>query len=149
MLTFRDTGKEVELKGDLLKLITSKNYNVDLASLSDKQLLYGFAEEMNFDVKSQGKKSNWDKTLIKVLKSPDFMISAPGISNAIFLLSDPNELCDRLNIIIPEEQSGNSSDLNNEKNIAIVDKLLEYNCIFKKQHKQVLIKSNLLHTKKN
>ena len=32
LLTFRDTCKEFELKGDLLKKITNKNYNVDLAS---------------------------------------------------------------------------------------------------------------------
>ena len=31
LLTFRDTGKEFELKGDLLKMITNKNYNVNLA----------------------------------------------------------------------------------------------------------------------
>ena len=34
LLTFRDTGKEFELKGDLLKMITNKNYNVDFASLA-------------------------------------------------------------------------------------------------------------------
>ena len=31
LLTFRDTGKVFELKGDLLEMITNKNYNVDLA----------------------------------------------------------------------------------------------------------------------
>ena len=35
-LTFRVTGKKFELKGDLLKLITNKNYNLDLASISEK-----------------------------------------------------------------------------------------------------------------
>ena len=40
LLTFRDTGKEFELKGDLLKMKTNNNYNVDLASLQDKKLLY-------------------------------------------------------------------------------------------------------------
>ena len=35
LLTFRDTGKEFELKGDLLKMITNKNFNVDLASLAE------------------------------------------------------------------------------------------------------------------
>ena len=38
LLTFRDTNKQFELKGDLLKMITNKNYNVDLASLADKKL---------------------------------------------------------------------------------------------------------------
>ena len=40
VLTFRDTNKVFELKGDLLKMITNKNFNVDLASLQDKKLLY-------------------------------------------------------------------------------------------------------------
>ena len=52
LLTFRDTNKQFELKGDLLKMITNKNYNVDLAKLSDKKLMYHFAKEMNFDVKA-------------------------------------------------------------------------------------------------
>ena len=39
ILTFRDTGKEFELKGDLLKMITNKNYNVNHASLSDKKFM--------------------------------------------------------------------------------------------------------------
>ena len=51
LLTFRNTGKEFELQGDLLKMITNKNYNVDLASLSDKKLLYDFVKEMIFDLK--------------------------------------------------------------------------------------------------
>ena len=33
-LTFRDTGKVFDLKEDLLKMITNKNYNVDLAGLA-------------------------------------------------------------------------------------------------------------------
>ena len=44
LLTFRDTNKVFELKGDLLKLITNNNYNVDVASLSDKKLMYEFAK---------------------------------------------------------------------------------------------------------
>ena len=44
LLTFRDTGKKSEMKGDLLKMITNKNYNVNLASLQDKKLMYDFAK---------------------------------------------------------------------------------------------------------
>ena len=39
MLTFRDTNKQFELKGDLLEMITNSNYNVDLARLQDKILM--------------------------------------------------------------------------------------------------------------
>ena len=44
LLTFRDTGKKFEMKGDLLKMITNNNYNVDHASLADKTLMYDFAK---------------------------------------------------------------------------------------------------------
>ena len=57
LLIIRDTSKEFELKGDLLIMITNKNYNVDHASLSDKKLMYDFAKEMNFDTKAQGNNS--------------------------------------------------------------------------------------------
>ena len=142
LLTFRDTGKEFELKGDLLKLITNNNYNVDHASLADKKLMYDFAKEMHFDLKAVGKKSTRDRTLIKLLKSPAIMSS--GASNTIFLSSDPDELCDRLKLLLQEKYAGNNSDIINDEIVAIVDKLLEYKCISKKQHKQILIKFNLL-----
>ena len=48
LLTFRDTGKEFEIKGDLLKMITNKNYNVDLASLSDKKINVSFCKGNEF-----------------------------------------------------------------------------------------------------
>ena len=40
LLTFRDTNKVFEIKGELLKMITNKNNNVDLASLADKKVMY-------------------------------------------------------------------------------------------------------------
>ena len=144
MLTFRDTNNQFELKGDLLEMITNSKFNVDLASLSDKKLMYDFAKEMYFDTKALGKKSTRDKTLIKLLKSPGLIVSASGISKTIFLSSDPNELCDRLKLLLQEKHGGNNSDLINQEIVAIVDKLLEYKCISKKQHKQILIKCNLL-----
>ena len=37
LLTFRDTNKQFELKGELLKMITNTKYNVNLASLAAKK----------------------------------------------------------------------------------------------------------------
>ena len=99
---------------------------------------------MHFDQKAVGKKSTRDKTLIKLLKSPGLMVSASGVSKTIFLSSDPDELCERLNLLLQEKHGGNNSDIINHEIVAIVDKLLEYKCISKKQHKQSLIKCNLL-----
>ena len=63
LFTILDTGKVFDLNDDLLKMITNNNYNVDLASLSDKKLMYDFAKETSFDLKSQGNKSSRDRTL--------------------------------------------------------------------------------------
>ena len=141
MLTFRDTNKQFELTGDLLEMITNSKYNVNHASLADKKLMYDFAKEMHFDKKAAGNKSVRDRTLIDLLKSPAIMAS--GVSKTIFLSSDPDELCDRLKLLLQEKHGGNNSDLINDEIITIIDKLLEYKCITKKQHKQILIKCNL------
>ena len=144
MLTFRDTNKQFELKADLLEMILNSKFNVDLASLSDKKLMYDFAKEMQFDPKASGNKSTRDRKLKKLLNSPGLMLSASGVSKTIFLSSDANELCDRKKLLLQEKHAGNNSDIINDEIIAIIDKLLEYKCISKKQHKQILIKCNLL-----
>ena len=145
ILTFRDTRKEFELKGNLLKMITNKNYNVDHASLSDKKLMYDFAKEMHFDTKALGKKFTRDRSFIKFLKSPGLIVFASGVSKTIFFSSDPDELCDRIKILLQEKHAGNNSDKINDEMVVIIDKLLEYKCITKKQHKKILLKCNLLY----
>ena len=124
LLTHHDTCKVFELKGDLLKMITNKNYNVDLASLEDDNLIYDFAKEMHFDVRGQGRESSRDHTLIKVQKSPAIMAS--GTSNTTFLPSDLDELYDRLKFLLQQIEAGNNSDIINDKILALVDNFLEY-----------------------
>ena len=84
LLTFRHAGREFELQGDLLEMITNKIYKADVASLSDKKLLYDLAEEMNLDLKAEGNKSTRDRTLTKLLKSPGLMVSASSVSKTFF-----------------------------------------------------------------
>ena len=114
MLTFRVTGKKLELKGDLLKMITNKNYNVNLASLSDTKPLYDLAKKMYFNVKAPGYKSTRERTLIRLLNLPGIKVFASGISNTIYLPSDPNELCNQLKFLLLEKQAGNKSNIINE-----------------------------------
>ena len=71
--------------------------------------------------------------MAKLFKSPAIMAS--GVSNTIFLSSDPSEFCDRIKLLLQEKQAGKSSNIINDGNVAIVDKLLEYKCISTKQHK--------------
>ena len=97
---------------------------------------------MNFHIKQKGRKGDRDKSMIKLLKSPAIMSSA--VPNTIFLSSDPDELCARLRLLLQEKHAGNNSDIINDEIVAIVDKLLEYKSITIKQHKQILIKCNLV-----
>ena len=59
----------------------------------------------------------------------------------IFLPSDPDELVDQLKLLY-FEKVGNDSFLINEQMLAIIDKLLEYECITPSQHQN--IRSNIL-----
>ena len=74
--------------------MTTFDFNVSHSNPKDKKLIYEFAIEMNFNIKEKGRKSDRDRELIKLLKSPAIMAS--GISNKINLSSDPAELCSRL-----------------------------------------------------
>ena len=142
MSIFRDSNKSFKLDGDLLESITNYDFNVDHSNQKDRKMIFEFAKEMNFIIKQKGNKSDRDKSIIRLLKSPAIMAS--GISKTIFLSSDPDELCNRLKLLLQQKHGGNNSDLINEEIVAIVDKLLEYKCITKKQHKQILIICNLL-----
>ena len=142
MITFRDSNKTFRLEGDLLKVITNYKFNVDHSSPQGKKLIYEFAKEMKYDINSTGRLSVRHNSMIRLLDQPAIMAS--GFSKTMILSSDPNELCDRLKLLLQEKHGGNNSNLIDEEIVAIVDKLLEYNCITKKQHKQILIKCNLL-----
>ena len=142
MLFFRDSNKSFKLDGDLIETMTNYDFNVSHSDPEDQKLLYEFGKEMTFNIKQKGRKSDRDKSMIKLLISPAIMAS--GVSNTIFLSSDPDEIRDRLRLLLQEKHAGNNSDIFNDEIVAIADNLLEYKCITKKQHKQILIKCNLL-----
>ena len=96
LLKFRDTDKNCELEEDLMKMTTNKNYNVDLAKLTDKKSMLDFDREISFDEKALRNKNNRDKTLNKLLESTAVMAS--GIST-IFFRENPNELCGDLKLL--------------------------------------------------
>ena len=129
MITFRDSNKSFKIDGELLELITNYDFNISHYNPKNQNLIYEFGKEMNFNIKQKGRKSNRLKSMIKLLKSPTIMAS--GSPNIIILSSDPDELCNRLKLLLQEKQAGNNSDLFNREIIAIVDKLLEYKSICK------------------
>ena len=63
---------------------------------------------------------------------------ASGIST-IFLSSYPDELRKTSELLLQEKHGGKNSDMINEDIFALIDKLLNYNRLSKKQHKQILI----------
>ena len=73
LFTFRDIDKNFKKQGDLLNMITKKNYNVDLANSSDQTILFELPKEMYFDEKDSGDESTGDKSLITMLESPAIM----------------------------------------------------------------------------
>ena len=143
MITFRDSNKTFRLEGDLLKVITNYKFNVDHSNQQDRKIIYEFAKEMSYDIKSTGRPSTRQNSIVRLLEQPSIMAS--GFSKTIFLSSDPNELCERLKLLLQEKNAGNNSEFINEEIVVIVDKLLEYKCISKKQHKQILINCNLIN----
>ena len=119
MLTFRDSNKIFKLDGDLLETITNYDFNVDHSNQKDRKLIYEFAKEMNLNIRQKGNKSDRDKSIVRLLKSPAIMPS--GVSKTIFLPSDPDELCNRLKLLLQQKHAGNNFDIINDEIVAIVD----------------------------
>ena len=141
MLTFTDSNKSFKLDGDLLETKTNYDFNVSLSNPKNQKLAYEFGKEMIFINKQKGRKSDRDGTLIKLHKSPAIMVS--GVTT-LFLSEIPDEVCDRLKLLLQQKQAGNNSRIINREIVAIVDMLLEYKCFSRKEHKQTLNKCNLL-----
>ena len=97
---------------------------------------------MKYKLKNKGRPSIRHNSMIRLLNQTP--ITASGFTKTKILSSDPNELCDRLKLLLQEKHGGNNSNLIDEEIVAIIDKLLEYKCLSKKQHKQILIKCNLI-----
>jgi len=140
-MLFRDTDVVFTLKGDLLIMIT--DYDFNKKESPDAKQIINFMDEMHFDIHRTGK-STRDKTLINNYYNKRAIL-ASGFEEVIFLSENPNELCNRLCLIIQEKQAGNDTNKFDNEIIAILDKLLEYKSITPTQHKKILRKFNLLH----
>ena len=66
-LIFRDSNKSFKLERDLLEAITIYDFNDDHSNQQDRKLIYEFAKEMNLNIKEKGKKSDRDKSMIRLL----------------------------------------------------------------------------------
>ena len=96
MLFFKDSNNSFKLDGGLLEAITNYDFIVDHSNPQDHKLIYEFGKEIKFDSKQKGRKSNKDKSMIKLLKLNKIMAS--GISNIIIQSSNLDEVCDRIKL---------------------------------------------------
>ena len=112
--------------------MTKYDFNVDHSIPQDQKLFFEFREEMKFNNKNNGKKSNRHRTLDNLPESLAIMASG---TSTMFSSSDPNDLCDRLNLFLQMQKAGSNSHLIIDEIDAKVGKLLEYKCISKTQHK--------------
>ena len=60
--------------------------------------------------------------------------------SSTILVQKPDELCDRLKLLLQEKRATNNSDKINEELVAIADKLFEKKCISTEQHKFMPLK---------
>ena len=137
MLTLRECNKSFKLDGDILRTMTSYDFNVDHSHPQDWKINYELGKEMKFNTKQVKRKNPRYRFFINLLKSPAIM--AAGLS-AIFSPERPDELYNRLKLLRQEKQTGNFSNIINEEIVAIVDNLLENKCTSTKQQKILLIK---------
>ena len=117
---------------DLQNFITNTKFNREI---NNKNISYSFLNDMNYNI-NYGDKKSIRHYFIKDLYSGYQQLGSELGSCArsyayqyIFLPSDPDELVDRLKLLHFEKVGGNDNFLLNEQIVAIVDKLLEYECI--------------------
>ena len=123
----------------------------------DKQInnldtIYSFLNDMKYNT-SYGDKKSRRYYFIKGLHNQYYQLgsgmpsytrklSRNHTSQYVFPPSDPDEIVDQLKLLYFEKLGGNDNPQLNEQIIAIVDKLLEYECITTNQHQKM--RSNLI-----
>ena len=157
-LTFLGSGNTYDLNDpDLQYFIT--NTKVD-RKINNKNIIYSFPNDMNYNI-NYGDKKSMRYYFIKDLHNQYYQLGSGLPSYArklsrklsrsnsqsytnqyIFLPSDPDELVDQLELLYFEKLGGNDNPKLNEQIIAIVDKLLEFECITTNQHQNM--RSNLI-----
>ena len=138
---------------DLQYFITNTQFNREIYNMN---IIYDFLNDMKYNINYGDKKSNrynFIENLINQYQSLNNQLqgfAGSGLngesyreaSQIIFLPSDPDELVDQSKLLYFEKLGGNDNPQLNEQIIAIVDKLLEYECIITNQHQNM--RSNLI-----
>ena len=126
-LNFFDSNKNIDLKGDILHMLTKYNFNaMSIEYPEDEKLLLDFLIETRFDVKHTGEKIIGDEGLIKIIEF--LTIRASGFS-VKFLSETLNEIFDRLILVLQGRKAGINFYTIDEKIIALLEKTKKYNYV--------------------
>ena len=149
-MTF-ENGHSYDLNDpDLQYFITNTKFD---KQINNQGLIYSFLNDMNYDI-YYGDKNSMRYFFIKDLINQYTYQQSQSLKNQLgsglndeasqisLLPSDPDELVDQLKLLYFEKLGGNDNPQLNEQILAIVDKLLEYECITTNQHQNM--QSNLI-----
>ena len=135
---------------DLQYFITNTQFDREIENVNT---IFTFLNEMNCSINYGDKKamryyfikdlinqytyqqSHWGNTLDNNQMRSG--LNGSYTNQYVFLPSDPDELVEQLKLLYFEKLGGNVNPQLNEQIIAIVDKLLEYECITTKQHQNI------------
>ena len=123
---------------DLQYFITNTSIDREINNL---ETISNFLFDMKYNSSEGDKKSDrykFIKDLQSYPSSQEELEAGSIFPEIIFLPSDPNELVDRLNLLYQEIKGGNDNPQLKQEIIAIVDKLLEYQCITSDLHAALL-----------
>ena len=145
ILTFLGCGNIYNLNDpDLQYFITNTKLDREI---NNKNISYSFLNDMNYNI-NYGHKKSMRYFVIKDFHNQYYQLGSglPSYARSnsqsytnqyVFLPSDPDELVDQLKLLYFEKLGRNDNPQLNEQIIAIVNKLLEYECITTNQHQNM------------
>ena len=157
MMTFKN-GHSYDLNDpDLQYFITNTQFDREINKLDT---IYSFLNDMKYNINYGDRKStryyfnkelysryqqstqlpHWGNTIDNHQMGSGLIGEAirTYTNQYVFLTSDPDELVDQLKLLYFEKLGGNDNPQLKKQIIAIVDKLLEYECITTNQHQNMI-----------
>ena len=141
-ITNTQFDKQINNWDSIYNLLNDMKYDLNYGD--KKSIRYQFIKELYSRVQLQGFAQGYTQAhdLQGFAQGQSQGFTGSGLNGEfsqqyIFLPSDPDELVDQLKLLYFEKVGGNDNPQLNEQIIAIVDKLLEYECISPSQHQNI------------
>ena len=156
-MTF-ENGHSYDLNDqDLQNFITNTQFDREINNVN---IIFNFLNDMNYNTNYGDKKSNrynfiknlYNQYYQQSYQQPQTLNNQLGsglrscANQYVFLPSDPDELVDQLKLLYFEKVGGNDDPQLNEQIIAIVDKLLKFECITPSQHQNMRSMQNTFYS---